>query len=107
MKACSEATRVAAVGHFPRLLCRDKPNVKTVLRSVQVEVADIAYLRFLLEAHDGLAVPTTRQGTSDIIDFVIAPDFEEEFDELLAALSSEMKLIPVTSPRVSPLGEED
>jgi hypothetical protein len=80
---------------------------RPVLRSVRVEVSDIAYLRFLLEAHDGLTVPTTRQGTSDIIDFVVAPDFEQEFDELLAALSAEMKMVSVPTPQTSPLGQED
>lgn len=79
-------------------------NEKVVLRSVRVEISDIAYLRFLLEAHDGLAVPTTRQGTRDIIDFVVAPDFEREFDELLAALADEMSLTPVPPPATSPLG---
>jgi hypothetical protein len=74
-----------------------------LLRSIQVEKKSIAYVRWLLESHDGLATPTTREGTDDVIDLMVAPDMAADLDELLAALSEEIFLEHVPCPAVSPL----
>ena len=74
-----------------------------VLRSVQVEKRHIGYVKWLLESHDGMATPTTRPGSDDILDFLVAPDFESEFDDLLAALDDEIGLVFVPIPESPPL----
>ena len=81
------------------------PNTKMRLRSIRVDKRDIAYVRWMLESHDGMATPTTRPGTNDILDLLIAPDFADEMDSLLAALSEEISVTPVASPAVTPLQE--
>lgn len=75
-----------------------------LLRSIRVGKNHIGYLKWLLESHDGMATPTTREGTTDVIDFLISPDFEDEFDEFLEALAEEITLEIVQAPAAPPLG---
>ncbi|MCP4604670.1 MAG: DUF4911 domain-containing protein [Proteobacteria bacterium] len=63
----------------------------------------IGYIKWLLESHDGMATPTTREGTADILDLLVAPGFEREFDEFLCALGEEMAIEKVDLPSSSPL----
>jgi hypothetical protein len=74
-----------------------------ILRSVRVGKCQIAYLKFLLEAHEGLATPTTRESEPDVVDLVVAPDFESELDDFLAALAEEIAVEHVAPPERSPL----
>ncbi|MDD5309831.1 MAG: DUF4911 domain-containing protein [Deltaproteobacteria bacterium] len=74
-----------------------------ILRSVRVGRCQIAYLKFLLEAHEGLATPTTRDGEPDVVDLIVAPDFEADLDELLTALAEEITVERVAPPERSPL----
>jgi hypothetical protein len=76
---------------------------KMVLRSVRVPQKHIGYLKWLLESHDGLATPTTREDEPDVVDLLVAPDFIEELEELLTALEDELGAVRVTSPARPPL----
>jgi hypothetical protein len=74
-----------------------------ILRSIRVDRNQIGYLKWLLESHDGMATPTTRDGEPDVVDLLVAPDFIEEFDELLTALEREIGIERVPSPERPPL----
>ena len=74
-----------------------------ILRSIRVDKNDIGYLRWLLESHDGMATPTTREGSCDVIDLLIAPDFENEMNEFIENLKKELHIEIVEPPEVSPL----
>ncbi len=74
-----------------------------VMRSVKVGREHIGYLKWLLESHDGMATPTTREGADDVVDLMVAPDFVEELDELLDAISFEIGLTRVPVPSKPPL----
>ena len=78
-------------------------NRAMLLRSVRVDRAHISYLKWLLESHDGLATPTTREGTADVVDLLVAPDLAEELEALLDALVEEIGLERVAAPDVPPL----
>jgi hypothetical protein len=78
-------------------------NRRMLLRSVRVPRDRISYLKWLLESHDGLATPTTRDGAPDVVDLLVAPDFEEDLEALLDALVGEIGLERVPPPAVSPL----
>ena len=81
-----------------------EPENKMLLRSIRVDKRHIGYIKWLLESHSGMATPTTRDGTVDIIDLLVSKDFEEEFDELLEALGDEMTFDVVDIPDTPPLG---
>jgi hypothetical protein len=74
-----------------------------VLRSIRVRREHIGYLKWLLESHDGLATPTTREGDPEVVDLLVAPDLVGELDELLTALEGEIGIVRVTSPPRPPL----
>jgi hypothetical protein len=74
-----------------------------MLRSIRVPQRHIGYLKWLLESHDGLATPTTRDDEPDVVDLLVAPDFVDELDELLVALEDELGAVRVTTPARSPL----
>lgn len=74
-----------------------------VLRSIRVRKEHIGYLKWLLESHDGLATPTTREDAPDVVDLLVAPDLVGELDELLTALEEEIGVVRVTSPARPPL----
>ena len=78
---------------------------KMQLRSIRVLKRDIAYVRWMLESHDGMATPTTRPGTDDVLDLLVAPDFTEEFDALLRAIGEEIFLEDVAVPSGTSLQE--
>ena len=74
-----------------------------MLRSIRVERRHIGYVKWLLESHDGMATPTTRPGSDDVLDLLVAPDFTEDFDALLDALHQEIGLEHVPLPASTPL----
>lgn len=78
-------------------------TVTMELRSIRLEPDQIGYLKWLLESHDGLATPTTREGAPDIVDLMVAPDFVGELDALIDALAEEIALERVATPRQPPL----
>ncbi len=78
---------------------------KMLLRSIRVLKKDIAYVRWMLESHDGMATPTTRPGTDDVLDLLVAPDFVEEFDALLLAIRDEIFVEDVAAPNATSLQE--
>ncbi|MDJ0766084.1 MAG: DUF4911 domain-containing protein [Myxococcota bacterium] len=79
-------------------------QTKMLLRSIRIDKRHIGYVKWLLESHDGMATPTTRQGSDDVIDLLVAPDFKDEFELLLTALSEEIEVEIVDPPSTPPLG---
>ena len=80
-----------------------RENRSMILRSVRVNREHISYLKWLLESHDGIATPTTREGTPDIVDLLIAPDFLADLEALLDALVDEIGLERVDPPDAPPM----
>jgi hypothetical protein len=74
-----------------------------VLRSIRVDKQHIGYLKWLLESHDGMATPTTREGEPDVVDLMVAPDFLAEFEDLMTALEQELGVERIASPSRPPL----
>ena len=73
------------------------------LRSIRLPPEHIGYLKWLLESHDGLATPTTRDGAPDVVDLLVAPDFVGELDALIDALADEIAVERVAVPARPPL----
>ena len=87
------------------VMCREFP--KMLLRSIRVDKRQIGYIKWLLESHDGMATPTTRKGSEDVLDLLVAPDFVNEFDAFLKALQMEMRVAFVELPERPPLETSD
>lgn len=61
--------------------------LKTSQRFYRIDRRDISYLRFILEAYDGMAVLTTRDAARGIVSVTIAPGCEARVDDIITALS--------------------
>ena len=65
---------------------------ETIKRYYRVDRRDIAFLRFIFEAYDGLAIIETLNPESGDIVFHIAPGCESDVDVVLRDLKSDILL---------------
>ena len=65
---------------------------ETVKRYYRVDRRDIAYLRFIFEAYDGLAIIETLNPESGAIVFYIAPGCETDVDMVLRDLKTDIMM---------------
>ncbi len=68
--------------------------LETTTRIFRIDRREIAFLRFILEAHDGIAVLTTLEREAGTVRLAIAPGCEGEVAALLNDLSSEIRMEP-------------
>ena len=66
-----------------------------ISRYFKVNRRDIVYLKFILEAYEGMNVMSTVDNAAGIIRIVIMPGFEDDMDELLAELGKQVVMEPV------------
>lgn len=57
---------------------------------VKTEKRHIAYANFIVEAYDGMAVIRTADPEQGLLEVLVAPDFEQDFINLAAALGKEI-----------------
>lgn len=62
------------------------------IRHVFIAPREIHFLRFILEGYEGLAVVTTVQPESGLVQLSIAPGCEEDVERILEAESSRLEL---------------
>lgn len=61
-----------------------------ICRYFKVAHRDMVYLKFILEAYEGMNVMSTVDNRAGIIRIVIPPGFEADMDELLASLAKQV-----------------
>lgn len=66
---------------------RQKP-LRTVRRFYRINRRDISFLRFILEAYDGVAVLTTQDGQRGIVSITIAPGCEILVEGIITSLAA-------------------
>jgi len=64
--------------------------VETTKRYLRVERREIAFIRFIFEAYDGIAVLETLDPKAGIVVFHIAPGCERDVDAVLQDLKMEI-----------------
>lgn len=72
--------------------------MKDRLRFFQLQPEKIAELIFILEGEDGIAVVRTLDSERGIIEVLIAPDLEEEFNLLLKSIQEELGIKEIEKP---------
>jgi len=68
--------------------------LETIKRYYRVDRREIAFLRFILEAYDGIAVMRTQDRELGIIGLDIAPGCEAEVDLILRDLKQDILIEP-------------
>ncbi len=66
-----------------------------IRRYFRVAGRDIAFLKFILEAYEGMNVMSTVDKGTGIIRIMIMPGFEEDMNSLLAELGGLVAMEPV------------
>ena len=72
--------------------------MKTIQRYFRIQRKNIAFIKFILEAYDGMAVMRTLDPREGVVELIIAPDFEREVNEILDNLRSEFEVQPIDPP---------
>lgn len=67
---------------------------ETAKRCFRVDRREIAYLKFILEAYEGLAVVTTLDPQAGIIVLQISPGCESDVETILQDLSRDIMIEP-------------
>jgi len=63
-------------------------------RYFKVNRRDMVFLKFILEAYEGMNVMSTVDNSAGIIRIAIMPGFEDDMDELLAELGRKVSMEP-------------
>ncbi|WP_191965578.1 DUF4911 domain-containing protein [Oryzomonas sagensis] len=71
------------------------PLSDAVCRYFRVKHRDMVYLKFILEAYEGMNTMSTVDNVAGIIRIAIMPGFVAEMDELLAELGTRVTMEPV------------
>lgn len=66
-----------------------------ICRYFRVARRDMVYLKFILEAYEGMNVMTTVDNANGIIRIAVMPGFEKDMDNLLAELGRQVGMEPV------------
>jgi hypothetical protein len=66
-----------------------------ISRYFKVNRRDMVYLKFILEAYEGMNVMSTVDNAAGIIRIVIMTGFEDDMDALLAELGKQVVMEPV------------
>jgi len=73
----------------------DRVSVETIKRYYRVDRREIAFIKFIVEAYDGIAVLETLDPIAGIVVFHIAPCCKRDIDALLEDLKREILIEPV------------
>jgi len=65
---------------------------------VKTDKKQIAYVNFIIEAYDGMAVVRTADPEEGLLEVLVSPDFEGDFMLLAGALSKEIPFRMVSCP---------
>ena len=72
-------------------------SLKTRIQQYRVDRREIAFLKFILEAYDGIATLKTEDAMRGIIRLHIAPGCEKQLAEILQDLKKDILIEPVMS----------
>jgi hypothetical protein len=75
----------------------DRVSVETIKRYYRVDRREIAFIKFIVEAYDGIAVLETLDPIAGIVVFHISPGCKRDIDALLEDLKREILIEPAQS----------
>ncbi len=73
--------------------------MNTIQRYFRVNPRDMAYVKFIVESYEGMAVLVTVDPGEGMMEWMIPPGLLEEVEELIDSLREEVTIIPVSPPR--------
>lgn len=68
----------------------------TVSLLIQIPPEDIAFLSFILESYEGVAIARTIDPRQGLMELMVSPDYQEEMREILKDLSRQFPIKELT-----------
>jgi predicted nucleotide-binding protein len=59
---------------------------------IRINRRDIAYFKFIVESHEGIAVVRTKDPREAILELMVAPGCEREVEEVIEVLRKEISI---------------
>ena len=69
--------------------------METVKKYFRVDRQDVGFIKFIIEAYEGLAVMTTVDRSKGVVELNIAPGCEAEIDLIVKDLKKELLIEPI------------
>ncbi|MGA8179823.1 MAG: DUF4911 domain-containing protein [Desulfobacterales bacterium] len=79
--------------------------METIRKIIRVDRREISFLKFILEAYDGIATITTIDARQGVVLLRIAPGCEKEVEALLRDLGKDILIDVFDSPRDTMIDE--
>ncbi len=76
-------------------------NTSVRIKYFSVDRCDIAYLRFIIESYDNLAILSTVDSEKGIVSLTIPIDFIEDAEQLVRELAKEISISEINPPEES------
>lgn len=83
------------------MMFRIGPMNETCTKYFRVDRRELAYLKFIVEAYEGLAVLSTVDREGSVVKLTAPSALEADLDLLLAALAQEITMTETVPPRAS------
>jgi hypothetical protein len=64
----------------------------TQSRYFRIRRQDIAYLKFIIESYEGIAVVRTKDPYEAVVELMVAPGWEKTVDEILEGIRKEISI---------------
>jgi hypothetical protein len=64
----------------------------TVSLLIQIPPEEIAFLSFILESYEGVAIATTVDPHKGLVELMVSPDYQEDMREILKDLSQQFPI---------------
>ena len=71
--------------------------MKSTKRIFRVDRKEIAFLKFIIESYDGIAVITTLEAAAGIVAIYVAPGCEEELNIIIQDLKKDILIKEITA----------
>ncbi len=95
LKLVKSASKIPAAEFAIKHSTTDPRSNIVTNRYFKVKQRDIVYIKFILEAYEGMNIMSTVDNTAGIIRIVIMDGFENDMDALLAELGKQVEMEPV------------
>ena len=78
--------------------------MKSIVQYYRIDRREIAFLKFILEAYDGIGIIKTQDPDRGVISILIAPGCQKQVTEILQYLKKDILIEPLT-PELQHLDE--
>ncbi len=84
----------------------EKRSFSTIRKYYHISRREISYLKFILEAYDGIAVLTTVDSFKGLVFLTVAPGCQKEVDQVLKDLANDIMIREIDPETVVAHGDE-